>query len=73
MFVDTPGFQTKHSTALNKSLNKTVMGAIGDVDLILFVVEAGSFTPADAKVLSLFKSGIPAAGGQQAGHGQPPR
>ena len=59
IFVDTPGFQTKHSTALNKSLNKTVMGAITDVDLILFVVEAGSFTLADAKVLSLFKPGIP--------------
>ncbi|MCK6414135.1 MAG: GTPase Era [Giesbergeria sp.] len=59
VFVDTPGFQTKHSTALNKSLNKTVMGAISDVDLILFVVEAGSFTLADAKVLSLFKPGIP--------------
>ncbi|MBP6120588.1 MAG: GTPase Era, partial [Giesbergeria sp.] len=44
IFVDTPGFQTRHATALNKSLNKTVMGAIGDVDLILFVVEAGSFT-----------------------------
>ena len=60
VFVDTPGFQTKHSTALNKSLNKAVMGAIGDVDLILFVVEAGNFTLADAKVLSLFKPGIPA-------------
>ena len=59
VFVDTTGFQTKHSTALNKSLNKTVMGAIGDVDLILFVVEAGSFTLGDAKVLSLFKPGIP--------------
>jgi len=59
VFVDTPGFQTRHSTALNKSLNKTVMGAIGDVDVILFVVEAGSFTLADAKVLSLFKPGIP--------------
>src|SRR3990167_4299813 len=59
VFVDTPGFQTRHATALNKSLNKTVMGAIGDVDLILFVVGAGSFTLADAKVLSLFKPGIP--------------
>ena len=59
VFVDTPGFQTRHSTALNKSLNKTVMGAIGDVDLVLFVVEAGSFTLADAKVLSLLKPGIP--------------
>ncbi|MFN3375364.1 MAG: GTPase Era [Burkholderiaceae bacterium] len=59
VFVDTPGFQTRHASALNKSLNKTVMGAIGDVDLILFVVEAGNFTLADAKVLSLFKPGIP--------------
>ena len=60
VFVDTPGFQTRHGTALNKSLNKTVLGAIGDVDLVLFVVEAGSFTLADAKVLSLLKPGIPA-------------
>jgi GTP-binding protein Era len=59
VFVDTPGFQTRHATALNKSLNKTVMGAIGDVDLVLFVVEAGKFNPADEKVLSLLKPGIP--------------
>jgi GTP-binding protein Era len=60
VFVDTPGFQTHHTTALNKSLNKTVMGAVGDVDLVLFVVEAGKFMPADAKVLSLLRPGIPA-------------
>ncbi|WP_229722799.1 GTPase Era [Xylophilus rhododendri] len=59
IFVDTPGFQTRHNTALNKSLNKTVLGAVGDVDLVLFVVEAGSFTLADAKVLSLLKPGVP--------------
>ncbi len=60
VFVDTPGFQTRHSTALNKSLNKTVMGVVGDVDVVMFVVEAGNFTLADAKVLSLLKPGIPA-------------
>ncbi|HSW18158.1 MAG TPA: GTPase Era [Ramlibacter sp.] len=60
VFVDTPGFQTRHATALNKSLNKTVLGAVGDVDLVVFVVEAGNFTLADAKVLSLLKPGIPA-------------
>ncbi len=59
VFADTPGFQTRHNTALNKSLNKTVLGVVSDVDLILFVVEAGSFTPADAKVLSLLKKDIP--------------
>ena len=60
VFVDTPGFQTRHNSALNKSLNKAVTGTIGDVDLILFVVEAGNFTLSDAKVLALFKPGIPA-------------
>ena len=45
---------------MNKSLNKTVLGAVGDVDLVLFVVEAGKFLPADAKVLELLKPGIPA-------------
>jgi len=59
VFVDTPGFQTRHSNALNRSLNKTVLGAVGDVDLILFVVEAGMFNQADAKVLSLLGKGIP--------------
>jgi GTP-binding protein Era len=59
VFVDTPGFQTLHANALNKSLNKTVQGAVGDVDLILFVVEAGSFTPADERVLKLLGKGIP--------------
>jgi len=60
VFVDTPGFQTRHSTALNRSLNRTVTGVVGDVDLVLFVVEAGSFTLGDAKVLALLKPGIPA-------------
>jgi GTPase len=60
VFVDTPGFQTRHATALNRSLNKTVVGAVGDVDLVLFVVEAGKFTLADAKVLALLKPGVPA-------------
>jgi len=59
VFVDTPGFQTRYGTALNKSLNKTVLGAISDVDVILFVVEAGRFTLADAKVLSLLAPKIP--------------
>ena len=60
VFVDTPGFQTRHGNALNRSLNKTVLGAVADVDLILFVVEAGHFTPADAKVLDLLPANVPA-------------
>lgn len=59
IFVDTPGFQTRHGNALNRALNKTVLGAVSDVDLILFVVEAGHFNLADAKVLSLLPANVP--------------
>ena len=30
VFVDTPGFQTKHNAALNRNLNRTVHGVLGD-------------------------------------------
>lgn len=59
IFVDTPGFQTRHTNALNRSLNKTVLGAVSDVDLVLFVVEAGKFSIADAKVLALLHPATP--------------
>jgi len=60
VFVDTPGFQTRHGNALNRSLNRTVVGAVNDVDLIVFVVEAGQFNQADAKVLALLPEKTPA-------------
>jgi GTP-binding protein Era len=53
VFVDTPGFQTRHTGALNRSLNRTVQGTLGDVDVVVFVVEAGRFGLDDAKVLAL--------------------
>ncbi len=56
VFVDTPGFQTQHSAPLNRTLNRTVHGVLADVDVILFVVEAGRFSLDDAKVLSLLPS-----------------
>jgi GTPase len=59
VFVDTPGFQTRHGNALNRSLNKTVLGAVADVDVVVFVVEAGHFNLADAKVLSLLPPQVP--------------
>jgi GTP-binding protein Era len=56
VFVDTPGFQTQHVAALNRTLNRTVLSSVADVDLVLFVVEAGRFGLDDAKVLSLLQS-----------------
>src|ERR671927_2027608 len=56
VFVDTPGFQTKHGAALNRTLNRTVQGVLADVDVVLFVVEAGKFGLDDAKVLGLMQN-----------------
>jgi GTP-binding protein Era len=60
VFVDTPGFQTRHASALNQSLNRAARGALDGVDLVLLVVEAGHFTPGDAKVLALLEPETPA-------------
>jgi GTPase len=56
VFVDTPGFQTRHAAALNRTLNRTVQGVLSDVDVVLFVVEAGRFGLDDAKVLGLLQT-----------------
>lgn len=53
VFVDTPGFQTKHRNALNRSMNRTVSQVLADVDLVLFVIEAGRFGEDDRKVVEV--------------------
>ncbi|TFW27411.1 GTPase Era [Duganella callida] len=59
IYVDTPGFQTRHANALNKTLNKTVTNTLISADVILFVVEAGTFGPADQQVLDLLPTDAP--------------
>ncbi|HEU4622033.1 MAG TPA: GTPase Era [Burkholderiaceae bacterium] len=51
IFVDTPGYQTRHGNALNRAMNRAVTTTLADVDCVLFVVEAHRWTPADRKVL----------------------
>jgi len=60
VFVDTPGFQTKHAAPINRSLNRAVTSALADVDVVLFVVEAGRFGKDDETVLALLPEGKPA-------------
>ncbi len=59
IFVDTPGFQTRHANPLNRTLNRTVTSTLSGSDVILFVVEAGTFTPADEQVLALLPAEVP--------------
>jgi GTP-binding protein Era len=53
VFVDTPGFQTRHANALNRAMNRGVTQALADVDVVVFVVEAGRFDAQDKAVLRL--------------------
>ena len=59
IYVDTPGFQTRHSNALNKTLNKTVTNTLISADVILYLVEAGTFGPADQQVIELLPQDVP--------------
>ena len=53
VFVDTPGFQTKFSNALNRAMNRGVTQTLNDVDVVFFVVEAGRFDAKDKAVVRL--------------------
>ena len=59
IYVDTPGFQTRHSNALNKTLNKTVTNTQISADVILYLIEAGTFGPADQQVIDLLPKDVP--------------
>ena len=59
IYVDTPGFQTRHANALNKTLNRTVTTTLTASDVILFLVEAGTFGTADQQVLDLIPADVP--------------
>jgi GTP-binding protein Era len=59
IYVDTPGFQTRHANALNNNLNKTVTNTLISSDVIVFVIEAGTFGPADQQVLDLLPTEVP--------------
>lgn len=57
VFVDAPGWQTRHLGALNRVLNRRAEEAAREADVVLFVVEPFVFGAADRAVLAR----IPAA------------
>lgn len=59
VFVDTPGFQTKFSNALNRAMNRGVTQTLSDVDLVLFVIEAGRYDAKDQAVVRLLPKDRP--------------
>ena len=59
VFVDTPGFQTKYSNALNRAMNRGVTQTLSDVDVVIFVVEAGRYDAKDKAVVRLLPKDRP--------------
>ncbi|MGZ8274235.1 MAG: GTPase Era [Burkholderiaceae bacterium] len=53
IFVDTPGFQRRHRSALNTRMNQQVTGALNDVDAIVLVIEAIGWRTEDEAVVQL--------------------
>ena len=59
VFVDTPGFQTKHLNTLNRGLNRVVTSSLRNVNVVLFVIEARNFDERDRQVMNLLPKNMP--------------
>lgn len=53
IFIDTPGFQTRHGGAMNRMMNRVVTQALSEVDVVVHVVEAGKWSAGDENILPL--------------------
>ncbi|KAA8995525.1 GTPase Era [Affinibrenneria salicis] len=52
IYVDTPGLHIEEKRAINRLMNRAASSSIGDVELIIFVVEGTHWTPDDEMVLN---------------------
>lgn len=59
VFVDTPGFQTRHGNALNRMMNRSVSRSVADVDAVVWVITALHLDAGDRAVLPLLQDGAP--------------
>ena len=59
LFVDTPGYQTRHANALNRTMNRTVGQVAGEVDAIVLVIDAAAWDERDDAVLALLPPRAP--------------
>lgn len=59
IFVDTPGFQSRHRGALNRVMNRAVRGTLESADVSALVVEATRFGAEDRALLKLARAGTP--------------
>ena len=56
IYVDTPGLHIEEKRAINRLMNRAASSAIGDVDMVIFVVEGTKWTDDDEMVLNKVRS-----------------
>ncbi|MEQ4690304.1 GTPase Era [Providencia manganoxydans] len=56
IYVDTPGLHIEEKRAINRLMNRAASSSIGDVELVIFVVEGTNWTDDDEMVLNKLKS-----------------
>lgn len=59
VFIDTPGFQTRHTNTMNRTMNKRVRETLSDTDVVMMLVEAGKLTNEDRQVIELLPKDRP--------------
>jgi len=59
VFVDTPGHQTAHRSALNRMMNRAIAATLHEVHAAIWVVEALQFGDGDRAVEALLPAALP--------------
>ncbi len=57
IYVDTPGLHMEEKRAINRLMNRAASSSIGDVEMVIFVVEGTRWTADDEMVLNKLKDG----------------
>jgi GTP-binding protein Era len=59
IFVDTPGYQMRHKSALNRAMNRTVTDSLRELDVALLVLDAGHLEKEDRDALAVISADTP--------------
>lgn len=59
IFVDTPGFQSKHRNALNRLMNRSVTQTLADVDVVFLLIEGDRWGSGEKEITAMLPKDRP--------------
>lgn len=59
IFVDTPGFQSKHRNALNRLMNRSVTQTLADVDVVFLLIEGDRWGSGEKEIAAMLPKDRP--------------